>query len=128
MAQKIVFGKAPKTIAHTVKVKGLDGAELLLPVTFTYRTASEFAAYAQAHQMGVDVDSHIKDGKFDLTSFTSATLDARADYIAGLLSGWGLDAEFGRNAIVQLCDEFPQAAEALIADYRDACLHGRLGN
>jgi hypothetical protein len=44
------------------------------------------------------------------------------------IDGWGLDVDFSQEAVKQLCDEMPGCAAAIIDDYKNAILDGRLGN
>ena len=58
----------------------------------------------------------------------SKTVDKNADYLADILDSWDLDEKLSRDNLVQLCDEVPAAAAALMEAYRIATVEGRLGN
>lgn len=127
MANVVKLGERPKSFKHTVIVPMLDGSEGAIPVVFKYRTVTEF---------GEMVDEVFKDagekppknGEFSMKSLMEKTRDKNADYLSCVLEGWGLDAPFGKASLVQLCDELPGAAAAVMDAYRAACREGRLGN
>ena len=68
------------------------------------------------------------DVAFSLRQALEKTRDTNADYILQISDGWNLDEDFNRASVVQLCDELPGAAQAIIEAYRAALTEGRLGN
>ena len=43
---------------------------------------------------------------------------ANAEYLMKVMEGWNLDVEFSKDAVQQMCNEYPGAALALIDAYR----------
>jgi hypothetical protein len=128
---KIKLGARPKTFEHTLKVKLTDGTEGVLPLTYRYRTRTEFGEFIdglfrQAKVTPASTDT--EDVRFSLREALERTRDSNADYILQIVEGWGLDEEFSRESVVQLCDELPGVAVEIIERYRLACTEGRLGN
>lgn len=129
---KIKLGARPKTFTHTISVPMPEGGMAQVQVVFKYRTRSEFGAFvdnllltagaaAPASQVGEDV-------AFSLRAALEKTRDTNADYILQIAEGWNLDEDFNRASVVQMCDELPGAAQAIIEAYRAALTEGRLGN
>lgn len=123
---KITLGKPPETWKRTVTFSMLDGGEGAITCTFRYMTRRQFgefvdkmAAAGQPADPGAD---------FTMTAFQARTVDTNADYLAEILAGWDLDTRLSRDALVQLCDELPGAALAIMNAYRAGTLEGRLGN
>jgi Phage tail assembly chaperone len=124
---KVVLGKRPKTIDRTLTAKLPDGSTGEVPVSYRYRTRKEFAELIDATfgaAAGADGDA----APDTVAAGTERSLEANADYIAQIVDGWGLDAPFTRESILQLCDELPGVALAIMAGYREAVVEGRLGN
>lgn len=132
MAAKIRLGTRPKSFASSVTIPMHEGGEGVVPVQFRYRTKTEFGAFVdgliQAAGTAPPKSQSDEDVRFSLQAALEATRDQNADYLLQVLDGWGLDAPFDRASVVQLCDELPGAALALIDRYRLACTEGRLGN
>ena len=128
---KITLGKRPKSFKRAIKVPMLEGGEGTMEVSFVYRTRTEFGAFVdellEAAQV-VPASASDEDVKFSLAVSLSKTRDTNADYIMRIVDGWNLDSEFSRAAVVQMCDELPGAALAIIDQYRAAITEGRLGN
>lgn len=128
---KITLGKRPKNFKKTIKVALLDGTEGSVSVSYLYRTRTEFGAFVDDlfAKAGVTPASQAdEDVKFSLEEALARTRDTNADYILQIADGWDLDVEFSRQAVVQMCDEFPGMALAIIDTYRLAVTEGRLGN
>lgn len=127
IARSIVLGKKPEGIPDTLKIKLPDGADGLLPVTFKYRTRTEFGQF-------IDGIFGVEPPAFDGTANTAATQQQRAtvqlngQYIHGCLKDWGLDAPFTLQACIQLADELPGAVQQIMDTYRRLTVEGRLGN
>jgi hypothetical protein len=130
MSIKIKLGERPKTFKHKVKAKMLDGEMGVVEMTYRYRTRTEFGEFLDKlfedarNARAPDDDDIIA----TVTDALKKTKETNADYILKIAEGWNLDAEFNRDNIGQLCDEYPGIALAIINDYRAAITEGRLGN
>lgn len=143
---KLILGKPPKTISKDLTFPMLDGTTGSIKVDFKYRTRSEYAKFVdeQAEKVRVQAEAELAGMKakaaeqkdagasIDL-GMPEADMQARksqsqADFLMGALDGWNLDIPFDREAVLQLVDEVPQAAQTIIAAYREAMTEGRLGN
>ena len=128
---KIKLGSRPKSFKKTIKVPLPEGGEGSIEVSYIYRTRSEFGAFIDElfNSAGVKPASTSEDDvKFSLQTVLDKARDTNADYILQIIDDWNLDEEFSRSAVVQLCDELPGAAMAIIEQYRGAVTEGRLGN
>jgi hypothetical protein len=128
---KISLGKRPKNFKRIIKVPMHEGVEGTVEVSFVYRTRSEFGAFVDDLLQAAKVtpaSAADDDVTFSLREALERTRDTNADYILRIIDGWNLDEDFGRAAVVQLCDELPGAALAIINEYRAAITEGRLGN
>jgi len=128
---KIVLGKRPKNFKRVIKVPMLEGGEGTVEVSYIYRTRTEFGAFVDELFAAAGVTPASKsdeDVKFSLQDALSRTRDTNADYILKIIDGWNLDVDFSRDNVVQMCDELPGAALAMIDNYRLAVTEGRLGN
>jgi len=129
---KIVLGKRPESFKKIIKVPMLEGGEGTIEMVYKYRTRTEFGAFVDemiaAAGTAPPVSQSDEDVSFSLERALTATRDKNADYIMAIAAGWNLDVEFSRDAAVQLCDELPGAAIAIIDSYRAAVSEGRLGN
>lgn len=127
IARSIVLGKKPDGIPDTLKIKLPDGTDGLLPVTFKYRTRTEFGEF-------LDGVFGTEPPEFDGTAKTAAQQQQRAtvqlngQYIHGCLKDWGLDAPFTLQACIQLADELPAAVQEIMDTYRRLTVEGRRGN
>lgn len=131
MASKIKLGSRPKNFKRKITVPMLDGSTGAIEVSYLYRTRSEFGAFIDElfESGGVKpASASEEDVRFSLKSVLDQSRDKNADYILKIVDGWDLDEDFGRAAVVQLCDELPGAALAIIEQYRTAITEGRLGN
>ncbi len=126
---KVKLGDRPKTFKRTVKFPMLDGSEGQIEMIYTYRTRTEY---------GKMIDEIIKASSdavpatgdaFSMASAMAANSQSAADHIMLAAEGWNLeDQEFSLEKILQLADEIPAAAAAIIEGYRVGCTEGRLGN
>lgn len=127
IARQIVLGKRPDGLPDTLTITLPDGSDGLLPVTFKYRTRTEFGEF-------LDSIFGTTPPEFDGTSKNAAanqqrgTTQYNGQYIFGCLKGWGLDAPFTLQNCIQLADELPGVAQALMNRYRQLTIEGRLGN
>lgn len=128
---KISLGKRPKSFKRVIKVPMLEGGEGTIEVSFIYRTRSEFGAFVDGLLKSAEVtpaSASDEDVAFSLQQALERTRDTNADYILQIVDAWNLDEPFSRAAVVQLCDELPGAAQAIINEYRAGITEGRLGN
>ena len=153
---KITLGKPPKTWNLDVKFTMLDGTEGVIPCTFKYRTrrqygefidsmtraageaarkAAENARRAAAERAAEDASATSDDvanaaaaADVTLEAFFSRAIEQNVEFLLGVLDGWGLDIEFTREGLDQLCNEIPGGAAAVMAAYRAGSVEGRLGN
>jgi len=125
---KVILGARPKNFAAVVTVTMLDGTTGTIPVSFKYRTKKEFGEFVDAMMKDAGQEITTTGEEFSMARLQSLTVEKNADYLLEALDGWGLDQEFGRESLVQLCDELPGAAVAIMDRYREAVTQGRLGN
>jgi len=128
---KIVLGSRPKNFKRVIKVPMLEGGEGTIEVSYIYRTRTQFGAFVDELFAAAGVKPASQDEadvKFSLADALAKTRDTNADYILQIMDGWNLDVEFSRGSVVQLCDELPGAAMAIIDSYRLSITEGRLGN
>lgn len=129
---KIKLGARPKTFTHTITVAMPEGGTANVQMVYKYRTRSEFGAFVDNLLLAAGApppaSQAADDVSFSLRQALEKTRDTNADYILQIAEGWNLDEEFNRASVVQLCDELPGAASAIIEAYRAALTEGRLGN
>ena len=129
---RIKLGARPMTFAHTVTVQMPEGGTASVRMQYRYRTRTEFGQFVddlvRAAGTAPPASQQDEDVRFSLHAALEATRDTNADYILQIAEGWDLDEEFNRASLVQLCDELPGAALAIIEQYRAASTEGRLGN
>lgn len=129
---KIKLGARPKTFTHTITVPMPEGGTAQVQMVYKYRTRSEFGAFVDnlllAAGTAPPASQADDDVAFSLRQALEKTRDTNADYILQIAEGWNLDEDFNRASVVQLCDELPGAAAAIIEAYRAALTEGRLGN
>lgn len=127
IARTVILGQKPDGIPDVVKFKGLDGAEYMIPVTFKYRTLTEFGALVD-EAYGKPIVKNFADGSISHKSLRQAEANTTGQYLFGAIKDWGLDVPFTLQACIQLADEMPGAAEALRVRYRELITEGRAGN
>lgn len=129
---KIKLGARPKTFLHLITVPMPEGGMAQVQMVYKYRTRSEFGAFVDnlllAAGTAPPASQAADDVAFSLRQALEKTRDTNADYILQIAEGWNLDEDFNRASVVQLCDELPGAAQAIIEAYRAALTEGRLGN
>lgn len=127
IARTVRLGQKPDGIPDVVKFTGLDGAEYMIPVTFKYRTLTEFGALVD-EAYGKPIIKNFADGKISHKSLRQAEANNTGQYLFGAVKDWALDVPFTLQACIQLADEMPGAAEALRVRYRELITEGRAGN
>jgi hypothetical protein len=129
---RIKLGARPKTFESTVTVPMPEGGTASVRMQYRYRTRTEFGAFVDelvaAAGTAPPASQQDEDVRFSLLQALESTRDTNADYILKIAEGWDLDVDFNRASLVQLCDELPGAALAIIERYRLATTEGRLGN
>lgn len=129
---KIKLGARPKTFTHGITVPMPEGGTATVQMVYKYRTRSEFGAFVDnlllAAGTAPPASQSAEDVSFSLRQALEKTRDTNADYILQIAEGWNLDEDFNRASVLQLCDELPGAAAAIIEAYRAALTEGRLGN
>ena len=128
---KIILGKRPKNFKRVVSFDLPEGGKGSVEISFVYRTRTEFGQFVDELMAAAGespASQSDEDVKFSLAKALGKTVGTNADYIMKVADDWNLDAEFSRDNVQQMCDEYPGAAAALIDAYRLAIADGRLGN
>lgn len=128
IARTIRLGQRPDGIADVVKFKLLDGSDAMLPVTFKYRTLTEFGAlldevFGQPLESSTDLQ-----GKLSSKGLQQQRVQFNGQYLFAIFQNWGLDVPLTLPACIQLADELPGVAQAAMGLYRQLITEGRLGN
>ncbi|WP_303230213.1 phage tail assembly chaperone [Comamonas kerstersii] len=128
IARTVRLGQKPEGIPDVVKFKGLDGAEYMIPVTFKYRTLTEFGAFLdEVFSQPLPV-ADAADGLLSSKTVQQSKVNTNGQYLFQILKDWGLDVPLTLQACIQLADEMPAAAQALMGRYRELITEGRAGN
>lgn len=128
---KIKLGSRPKNFSRIITVDLPEGGKGSVDMLFKYRTRTEFGEFIDQllDKAGVAVKDTSEEAlKFSLKEALEKTIEQNADYILQVADGWNLDKDFNRQNVLQLCDELPGAAQAIMDAYREAITTGRLGN
>jgi hypothetical protein len=124
---KIKLGATPKTFkAFPVKFTLPDGEAGQITATFKYRTRAQFGQ--MLNDMFADAGEARTEDKVDFKGLFEKMGDKNADHLMASIEAWDLDTDLSRDALLQLSNEIPAAAAALMAAYNTACTEGRLGN
>lgn len=128
---KIVLGKRPQNFKRVVSFDLPEGGKGSIEVSYKYRTRTEFGAFVDDLMKAAGespASQSDEDVKFSLAKALAKTIDTNSDYLMKIVDGWNLDADFTRDNMQQMCDEYPGAALAVIDAYRFAITEGRSGN
>lgn len=128
---KIILGSRPKNFTRIITVDLPEGGKGSVEMLFKYRTRTEFGEFIDQllDKAGVSVKDTSEEAlKFSLKEALEKTIEQNAEYILQVADGWNLDKDFNRQNVLQLCDELPGAAQAVMDAYREAITTGRLGN
>ena len=130
MANKVTLGARPKTFkTFDVKVTMPDGEEGVIPVTYKYRTKSEFGKWLDAAlAAGKKAGEKATPEEFSWEKFYEQNIDTASDQLISAVDSWGLDVPLSRDSLRQMGDEIPGAITAMLSAYGEACREGRLGN
>lgn len=129
IARTVRLGQKPEGIAEVVKYTGLDGAPCMIPVTFKYRTLTEFGqlldeVFAQPLPANVQGEG----GNLSSQAIQQGRVQTNGQYLHMILKDWALDVPLTLQACIQLADEDPAATKALMSTYRVLITEGRTGN
>lgn len=127
IARQIVLGKRPSDLPETLTVTMPDGTEGLLPVTFKYRTRVEFGQFLDS-VFGAKPPEFDGDTSKGSEQQQRGVVQFNGQYVFNCLKDWGLDAPFTLQSCIQLADELPAVAMAIMQRYKVLILEGRLGN
>ncbi|MGB4064255.1 MAG: phage tail assembly chaperone [Azonexus sp.] len=130
MAAKIILGAKPKTFKPIdVAVTLPDGSDGMVPVTFKYRTKSEFGKWLDGATSKAKAEQKEGETKeFSWEKFYETNTDIAVDQLLSAIDSWGLDIPLNRESLIQLDNEIPAAVVAMLSTYGLACREGRLGN
>jgi len=129
---RVVLGKRPATIRRTVTADLPEGGEGMIEVDFRYRTRQEYGKLLDdrmAAAQSVDgARAEAGDGPLTAGELQAVSVKATAEHILDIATGWSLPEPFDLEHVVQLCDELPGMATAIVDEYRMAIIEGRRGN
>lgn len=124
---KIVLGQRPKSFKKVVKFPMLDGSQGSIECEFKYRTQKEFNGLF-SEVFGMTTEDAEKLTPEVLVARMNANVLQQAHFVGAALLGWNLDEPLTPDNVLQLCDELPGAAQAIMDTYRQAVRDGKLGN
>lgn len=133
---KVVLGQRPTHVTLVVDVTLPDGRAAAIEMRYVYRTRSEYGALvdkrmAEARAQEQQLQSQRQAGEilpYSELQHQAAVRDTQAQHICDIADGWNLDRAFDLEAVRELCDELPGAAQAIIDRYQLALIEGRRGN
>lgn len=149
---KVTLGNKPKNFKpFPVKYPAPDGTEEAIKVTYKYRTRKEFGAWLDSLMapaaaaapspymeddeqtetpvyLDDDQPAAVLPDQGRMEAFFDTLNISVADFILGSVDCWDAEIPLTREGVMQLADERPAGAEALMLGYRIACREGRLGN
>lgn len=132
---KLVLNARPANIKRTVSFDRVDGGRAQIPVSYVYRTRSEFAKAVAEHAELAKVDAEAliakataEDRVPTVEEEDAMLVRSHVKWLMTSLDGWGLDAEFNEENVHQLAVVFPAGVQAIIDDYSRVMKQGRLGN
>ena len=129
IARTVRLGQKPEGIAEVVKYTGLDGAPCMIPVTFKYRTLTEFGQLLdEVFAMPLPADVQGEDGMLSSQAIQQGRVQLNGQYLHLILKDWALDVPLTPQACIQLADEDPAGTAALMAASRKLSTEGRTGN
>ena len=96
-------------------------------MTFKYRTRVEFGQFLDS-VFGAEAPKFDGNAKNASEAQQRGTTQFNGQYIFGCLKDWGLDAPFSLQSCIELADELPGVAQAVMDRYRQLIVEGRLGN
>lgn len=136
MANIIKLGNRPKHFKEIEVVVTLpDGTEGVIPITYKYKTKSEFGAWQDgcaASSAPPKVEDSSAPPKVEAPSWESIYRQAgerSADMLLEIVHAWGLDVPLSRESIIELeADCGAAVIPALFRAFGVACREGRLGN
>lgn len=138
----IKLGGRPKSFKRVVKFKDLDGqTDLSIEVSYRYRTKKQFGemldsqieiaikeADAMEAKATAALESDTPPKRERIADGYELATSKQVDYLMQIIDGWNLEVEFAREAVQNLCDEYPGAPVAISNMYREVIAEGRTGN
>ncbi len=129
IARTVRLGQKPEGIAEVVKYTGVDGAQYMIPVTFKYRTLTEFGQLLdEVFALPLPADVQGQDGKLSSQAIHQGRVQLNGQYLYLILKDWALDVPLTLQTCLQLADEDPAGTSALMTAYRKLITEGRTGN
>jgi len=129
---KVKLGKRPEVFAEVpveFEMVAGEGQVGIVPVTFKYRTRTEFGALVNEMHSAAGVNPGLRDdGTVDFEQVHQVLGGRAAAHLLKSIDSWGLDEDLSLDNLVDLCDAMPGAATALMRAYASLCTEGRLGN
>ena len=110
----------------TVPIPTPDGKALKIPFTFKYRDRVQTAQLFDTFRERAEATSDDTDAA--LAAIVTDAIEADAEMLLDIASGWGIDLEWNRDNASKFCRRYAGAARAVLAEYRTALTQGRLGN
>lgn len=129
----IKLGARPKSFRRTVTLPLPEGGEGVFEVDFRYRTRREHAAFvdeliASSSALAKAAAEKVDGAAFSMVTVVDGAIKKNAADLMKVLDGWALDVPLTEEALDQLCDEFPTAAEVIMVRYRETLVEARSGN
>ncbi|TDS68147.1 phage tail assembly chaperone [Comamonas sp. JUb58] len=124
----IKLGNRPETFAQrTVTFPMPDGTTGKIKYKGVYRTRTDFGEMLD--QMNADKeDGPAVDEKTRWEQLFSQGSESNGRFLVAAIKTWDAEIELDVESLTQFSDELPGGAAALLEDYRQICLNGRLGN
>lgn len=122
---KITLGKTPKNFAPVVVSFTMpDKSEGQIECVFKYRTRKQFGEFIAATFNTETPSSETP----DFGALMVRVVDKNGAYLADALDSWNLDEKLNAETAIQLANELPAAAAAIMSAYAKAVTEGQLGN
>lgn len=133
---KVVLGQRPTHVTLVVDVTLPDGRAAAIEMRYVYRTRSEYGALIDKRMAEARADDEARAAQrpagvapvYSEAEHQIRVRDTQAHHICDIADGWNLDRAFDLEAVRELCDELPGAAQAIIDRYQLALIEGRRGN
>lgn len=119
---KFKLVERPKVIPHTVRCKDIDGKDLTLKVEFNYRGRAEYSKLVDGANINADKEDD------SLSEIVQRADTKTAEVLCEALHSWDLEEELNIENATMLIDQHQAMANAIMSDYRDLCLTGKMGN
>lgn len=128
IANCVRLGDIPKDIQDVVKFIGIDGKPYILPLTYRYRTVTDFGSLLdETYKEHASPDAD-RNAIISSRLINQGRVQCNAQYLHAIIADWGLDIPLSLSACIQLADTYPGAARAVMSRYHQIITEGRLGN